>query len=151
MANANQQRTPTHVPCPSPVRRITAATIDALTALVCGLAAGAAIGVKVVDGVVELRPQSPAVWGAALGTALGLSFVNHVLLTLATRASLGKLVTGLRVVRAPDGGHPRFLRLIGRWLFGFYWTVVFVPIHLATDSDVEQQDAVGLRIVRRKG
>ncbi|PSM38765.1 RDD family protein [Streptomyces dioscori] len=147
---ANQQRTPTRVPAPTPVRRITAAVVDALTALMCGLAAGAATGVKVVDGVVELRPQSPAVWGAALGAALSVSFVNHVLLTLATRASLGKLVAGLRVVRASDGGHPRFLRLTGRWLFGFYWTVVFVPIHLATDSDVEQQDAVGLRIVRRK-
>ncbi|MFH8468742.1 RDD family protein [Streptomyces sp. NPDC017991] len=148
---ANQQRTPTRVPAPTPVRRITAATVDAVTALVCGLAAGAAAGLKVVDGVVELRPASPAVWGAALGTALGVSFVNHVLLTLAIRASLGKLMTGLRVVRASDSGRPGFLRLIGRWLFGFYWTVVFVPIHLATDSDVEQQDAVGLRIVRRKG
>ncbi len=147
---ANQQRTPTRAPAPTQVRRITAATVDALIALVCGLVAGAAAGVKVIDGVVELRPQSPAVWGAALGTALGLSFVNHVLLTLATRASLGKLITGLRVVRALDGGRPGLLRLTGRWLFGFYWTVVFVPIHLATDSDVEQQDAVGLRIVHRK-
>ncbi|GHA54606.1 hypothetical protein GCM10010372_63280 [Streptomyces tauricus] len=147
---ANQQRTPTRAPAPTQVRRITAATIDALTALVCGLVAGAAAGVKVIDGVVELRPQSPMVWGAALGTALGLSFVNHVLLTLATRASLGKLITGLRVVRALDGGRPGLFRLTGRWLFGFYWTVVFVPIHLATDSDVEQQDAVGLRIVHRK-
>ncbi|MEU9879304.1 RDD family protein [Streptomyces phaeochromogenes] len=148
---ANQQRTPTRDPAPTQARRITAATIDALTALVCGLAAGAAAGVKVVDGVVELRPQSAAVWGAALGTTLGLSFVNHVLLTLATRASLGKLIAGLRVVRASDSGRPGLFRLIGRWLFGFYWTVVFVPIHLATDSDVEQQDTVGLRIVRRKG
>ncbi|MGC5565610.1 RDD family protein [Streptomyces sp. FR-108] len=148
---ANQQRTLTRTQAPTPARRITAATIDALTALACGLAAGAAAGMKVVDGVVELRPASPAVWGAALGAALGLSFVNHVLLTLATRASVGKLVTSLRVVRASDGGRPRFLRLTGRWLFGFYWTVVFVPIHLATDSDVEQQDAVGLRIVHRKG
>ncbi|MFS8204852.1 RDD family protein [Streptomyces sp. CWNU-52B] len=148
---ADQQRTPTRDPAPAQARRITAATIDALAALVCGLAAGAAAGVKVIDGVAELRPQSPTVWGAALGAALGLSFANHVLLTLAARASVGKLVTGLRVVRVPDGGRPRFFRLIGRWLFGFYWTAVFVPIHLATDSDVEQQDAMGLRIVRRKG
>ncbi|NED93113.1 RDD family protein, partial [Streptomyces sp. SID11233] len=38
---------------------------------------------------------------------------------------------------------------IARWLFGFYWMIVFVPIHLAADSSVEQQDAVGLRTVRR--
>jgi len=146
---ANHQRTPARDAAPAQARRVTAVTIDALAALVCGLAAGAAAGVKLVDGVVELRPQSPTVWGAALGAAIGLSFVNHVLLTLAARASLGKLVAGLRVVRVSDGGRPSFFRLIGRWLFGFYWMAVFVPIHLATDSDVEQQDAVGLRMVRR--
>ncbi|MER5222149.1 RDD family protein [Streptomyces flaveus] len=146
---ANHQRTPARDSAPAQARRVTAATIDALAALVCGLAAGAAAGVKVVDGVVELRPQSPTVLGVALGAAIGLSFVNHVLLTLAARASLGKLLTGLRVVRTSDGGRPGLFRLIGRWLFGFYWMVVFVPIHLATDSDVEQQDSVGLRMVRR--
>jgi len=135
---------------PSQARRITAASIDTLVALVCGLAAGAAAGVTIVDGVVELRPQLPAVWGSALGAAIGFSFVNHVLLTLAARASFGKLLTGLRVVRTSDGGRPGFFRLIGRWLFGFYWMAVFVPIHLATDSDVEQQDAAGLHIVRRR-
>ncbi|MER5258694.1 MULTISPECIES: RDD family protein [unclassified Streptomyces] len=145
----NQQCAPARDVAPTQVRRVTAAVVDALAALVCGLAAGAAVGVKVSDGVVELRPQSPTVWGLALGVAVGVSFVNHVLLTLATRTSLGKAITGLRVVRACDGRRPGLFRLIGRWLFGFYWTVLFVPLHLATDSDVEQQDAAGLRIVRR--
>ncbi|MFI1484587.1 RDD family protein [Streptomyces sp. NPDC020747] len=149
MSKQQSTLTPARAEPASQARRATAASVDALIALVCGLSAGAAASVKVVDGVVELRPQSPTVWGAALAAAIGLSFVNHVLLTLATRASLGKLLTGLQVVRASDGGRPGFFRLIGRWLFGFYWTMVFVPIHLATDSDVEQQDAVGLRIVRR--
>lgn len=146
---ANQQRTSTRDAAPTQARRVTAAVVDAFIALLCGLTAGTAAGVKVVDGIVELRPQSPAVWGTALGAAIGLSFLNHVLLTFAIRASLGKLVAGLRVVRATDGGRPGFFRLVGRWLFGFYWMVVFVPIHLATDSDVEQQDAVGLRMARR--
>ncbi|GGV23432.1 hypothetical protein GCM10010277_03030 [Streptomyces longisporoflavus] len=146
----NQQGSPSRDVSPAQARRVTAAVIDAFIALACGLAAGAAAGVKVSDGVVELRPQSPTVWGLALGVAVGVSFANHVLLTLAARASLGKLVTGLRVVRAPDGRRPGLLRLIGRWLFGFYWMVLFVPLHLATDSDVEQQDAVGLRMVRRR-
>ncbi|MEV6750834.1 RDD family protein [Streptomyces sp. NPDC051214] len=134
---------------PSQARRATAAVIDALLALVCGITAGAAAGVKVSDGVVELRPQSPAVWGLALGVAVGVSLVNHVLLTQAARASLGKLITGLRVVRASDGHRPGLVRLTGRWLFGFYWMIVFVPLHVATDSDVEQQDAVGIRVRRR--
>ncbi|MFE6164341.1 RDD family protein [Streptomyces sp. NPDC056486] len=145
----NQQCTPARDVAPAPARRATAAVIDALIALACGLVAGAAAGVKVSDGVVELRPQSPTVWGLALGVAVGVSFVNHVLLTLAARASLGKVITGLRVVRASDGRRPGPLRLVGRWLFGFYWMILFVPLHLATDSDVEQQDAVGLRLVRR--
>ncbi|MGW7075304.1 RDD family protein [Streptomyces sp. NPDC054866] len=146
----DQQYTPTtRVVAPSQVRRVSAAVVDALVALVCGLAAGAAAGVKVSDGVVELRPQSPTVWGLALGVAVGVSFVNHVLLTQAARASLGKVISGLRVVRASDGRRPGLVRLIGRWLFGFYWMVVFVPVHLATDSDVEQQDAVGVRVERR--
>lgn len=145
---ATQRPTPTRNAAPTQARRVTASVIDAFTALLCGLGAGIAAGVKVVDGVVELRLQSPAVWGAALGAAIGLSFMNHVLLTIAARASLGKLVASLRVVRSSDGGRPGFFRLVGRWLFGFYWMVVFVPIHLATDSDVEQQDAVGLRNVR---
>ncbi|MFC8128355.1 RDD family protein [Streptomyces sp. NPDC057302] len=145
----DQQYVPTRSIAPAQARRATAAVVDAIVALVCGLAAGVAAGVEVSDGVVELRPQSPVVWGSALGVAVGVSFVNHVLLTLAVRASLGKVITGLRVVRASDGGRPGLFRLVGRWLFGFYWTVLFVPLHLATDSDVEQQDAVGLRLVCR--
>jgi uncharacterized RDD family membrane protein YckC len=134
---------------PAQARRVCAAVLDAFLALLCGLTAGVATGVEVVDGVAELRPASPAVWGTALGAAFAFSFLNHVPLTYAVRASLGKLLTGLRVVHADDGRRPGFLRLIGRWLFGFYWTIVFVPLHLATDSSVEAQDAVGLRTVRR--
>ncbi|MCX4665233.1 RDD family protein [Streptomyces sp. NBC_01381] len=146
---AHQQRTSTRDAAPTQARRVTAAVVDALIALLCGLTAGTAAGIKVVDGLVELQPQSPTVWATALGVAVAVSLFNHVLLTLASRASLAKLLTGLRVVRASDGGRPGFLRLVGRWLFGFYWMVVFVPIHVVTDSGVEQQDAVGLRIVRR--
>ncbi|MFD4478909.1 RDD family protein [Streptomyces sp. NPDC058471] len=145
----DQQYAPTRVVPPSQARRVTAAVIDALVALVCGIAAGATAGVRVSDGVVELRPQSPTVWGLALGVAVGVSFVNHVLLTRAVRASVGKALAGLRVVRASDGRRPGLVRLTGRWLFGFYWMIVFVPVHVATDSDVEQQDAVGVRVGRR--
>ncbi|NED93002.1 RDD family protein, partial [Streptomyces sp. SID11233] len=110
----DQQRTARQRLAPTQARRVSAAVLDAVVALLCGLAAGAAAGVEVADGVVELRPGSPTVWGAALGTAVGLSFLNHVLLTYAVRASLGKLLTGLRVVRAADGRRPDFFRLIAR-------------------------------------
>ncbi|MEU8953812.1 RDD family protein [Streptomyces sp. NPDC048518] len=146
---ADQRRVPTRQTPPTPARRVTAAVLDALLAVLCGLVAGAAAGIKVVDGVAELQPQSPTVWGTALGAAVAVSLLNHVFLTLICRASLAKLLTGLRVIRASDGGRPAFLGLVARWLFGFYWMVVFVPLHVVTDSDVEQQDAAGLRIVRR--
>lgn len=134
---------------PSDGRRLTAVTFDASVSIMSGLAAGTAAGVRMVDGVVELSLASPIVWGAAVGAALALSFVNHVCLTLVARASLGKLVAGLRVVRESDMERPGFFQLIRRWLYGFGWMVFSVPIHLATDSDVSQQDAVGVRIVRR--
>ncbi|MFJ3983670.1 RDD family protein [Streptomyces fungicidicus] len=91
----------------------------------------------------------PAFWAASVVAVLAVSFTNQVLFTLVARASLGKLATGLRVIRTSDEGRAGFVRLVGRWLFGFFWSIVFVPLHLATDSNVEQQDAVGLRIVRR--
>ncbi|MFE5257246.1 RDD family protein [Streptomyces coelicoflavus] len=125
-------------------------SLDALFALVSGIIAGTASAVgQAGQDVAQLQPASPAFWGVALGTALAVSFTNHVVLTTVTRASLGKAVAGLRVVRSSDGGPARFVRLLGRWLFGYYWLIVFVPLHLATDSDVKQQDAVGVRIVRR--
>ncbi|MER6620843.1 RDD family protein [Streptomyces sp. NPDC000931] len=136
---------------PSEARRLAAVCLDAFIALVGGVVAGAAVAVGTAagSGVTELQPASPGFWGPVAGAIIALSFANQVLLTLATRASLGKLVTGLRVVRSSDGGRAGFVRLVGRWLFGFYWLIVFVPLHLATDSNVEQQDAVGMRIVRR--
>ncbi|WP_159072660.1 hypothetical protein [Streptomyces formicae] len=52
------------------------------------------------DGAVELRVGAPTVWAAALGA----SFLNRVALTRPARASVGEFLTGLRVVRATDGG-----------------------------------------------
>lgn len=50
-----------------------------------------------------------------------LSFANQVLLTLAVRASAGKLIMGVRVIRLPDAGRPEFRRLVLRWLYGLLW------------------------------
>ncbi len=52
---------------------------------------------------------------------LGLSFANQVLLTYLLRASIGKLVTGIRVIRAADGGRPGLWRTVYRWLSGLCW------------------------------
>ncbi|WGP12314.1 MULTISPECIES: RDD family protein [Streptomyces] len=52
---------------------------------------------------------------------LVLSFANQVLLTMAVRASAGKLIMGVRVIRLPDAGRPGFRRLVLRWLYGLLW------------------------------
>ncbi|MER5975500.1 RDD family protein [Streptomyces sp. NPDC001857] len=135
---------------PSEGRRLAAVILDALVALAGGFITVTAVSIDAAgQGPAALPLASPALWATALGAALALSFANHVLLTMVTKGSLGKLITGLRVVRTSGEDRVGFVRLVGRWLFGFYWSIVFVPLHLATDSGVEQQDAVGLRIVRR--
>ncbi|MDT9690567.1 RDD family protein [Streptomyces sp. P9(2023)] len=126
-----------------------AVALDAALAVLFGLGGGV---LAFASGSSD--PQAPIAswwWVAILTVALAFSFCNHVGLTFATRTSIGKAVCGLRVVRAVDSGRPRLLQLVGRWLFGFYWMVLFVPLHVLTDSDVEQQDAVGLRVMRRGG
>ncbi|MFI7287610.1 RDD family protein [Streptomyces anulatus] len=50
-----------------------------------------------------------------------LSFANQVLLTMAVRASAGKLIMGVRVIRLPDAGRPGFRLLVLRWLYGLLW------------------------------
>ncbi|MFD4025143.1 RDD family protein [Streptomyces sp. NPDC058576] len=52
---------------------------------------------------------------------IALSFANQVLLTLAFRASAGKLIMGVRVIRLPDAGRPGFRLLVLRWLYGLLW------------------------------
>ncbi|MGW1542430.1 RDD family protein [Streptomyces sp. NPDC002309] len=134
---------------PCGTRRLVAVFVDAAIAILVGFAAGAAAGIGALNDIPHIYLSSPTVWGAAFGGGIALSLCNQVLLTWAAHASLGKAVAGLRVVRTSDGGRPGFIRLCRRWLFGFYWMIVFVPIHVAADSNVEQQDAVGLRVVRR--
>jgi uncharacterized RDD family membrane protein YckC len=122
-------------------RRLAAVVLDASLALVCGLVAGVA--------VIAGGGQDRAFWVAVLAGVVAGSFANQVLLTLAFRGSVGKLLAGLRVVVAADGRRAGFARIAGRWGAGFYWGLVIVPLHVAANSDVAQADLVGLRVVRR--
>ncbi|MFG3410347.1 RDD family protein [Streptomyces sp. NPDC048142] len=95
---------------------------------------------------------------------IALSFANQVLLTLAVRASAGKLIMGVRVIRLPDAGRPGFRRLVLRWLYGLLW-LPRQPWHRlrglrgpAAPSPVERspgrpaeahEDLAGVRQVRR--
>ncbi|MCX4821353.1 RDD family protein [Streptomyces sp. NBC_01142] len=129
---------------PGQGRRLVAVAVDAVLAVLSALGVGVAVSIEAVDGVLVVGPQ----WGAAIAVGFAFSFLNQVVMTCAVRASIGKAVAGLRVVRTHDDMRPRFGQLTHRWLFGFYWMLVFVPLHVASDSDVEQQDAAGLRVIR---
>ncbi|MFD4682321.1 RDD family protein, partial [Streptomyces sp. NPDC058461] len=125
-----------------PSRTHIAVVLDAALTAGCGLAA--AVAVIAAD---LLGPELPF-WRTALGTALAVSFGNHVLLTRLTGASLGKLATGLRMVRDTDAGRPGVSALTRRWLFGFCWTVLFA-LRAAGEHTLDREDAVGIRTVRR--
>ncbi|MEU2395982.1 RDD family protein [Streptomyces sp. NPDC007369] len=105
----------------------------------------------------------------ALATLVGISFVNQVLLTFLFRASAGKLFTGIRVIRASDGGRAGFWRIAYRWLCGlcwlplqpYYWVRAFfrglggggAARGTVTDNDdgeLYHADLAGLRYARRR-
>ncbi|MEW2071796.1 RDD family protein [Streptomyces sp. NPDC007346] len=72
-----------------------------------------------------------------LGHLLVLSFANQVLLTMAVRASAGKLIMGVRVIRLPDAGRPEFRRLVLRWLYGLFWLPLQPWHHLRRTAAAE--------------
>ncbi|WP_438317533.1 RDD family protein [Streptomyces sp. HUAS TT3] len=105
----------------------------------------------------------------ALAVLLGMSFVNQVLLTFLFRATVGKLITGIRVVRASDGGRPGFWRTVYRWLCGlcwlplqpYYWVRAFFrglfgggdargTVTDNDDGEMYHADLAGLRYARRR-
>ncbi|MEU6882447.1 RDD family protein [Streptomyces sp. NPDC046712] len=104
----------------------------------------------------------------ALAVLLGASFVNQVLLTVLFRASVGKLIAGVRVIRAADGGRPGFWRAVYRWLCGlcwlplqpYYWLRAFFrglggggsargTVADNDDGELYHADLAGLRYARR--
>ncbi|WDT92638.1 RDD family protein [Streptomyces sp. SCSIO-PteL053] len=90
-----------------------------------------------------------------------LSFANQVLLTMAVRASAGKLIMGVRVIRLPDAGRPGFRRLVLRWLYGLLWlplqpwrrlrgpATTRGPEHPSGRPAEPYEDLAGVRQVRR--
>ncbi|WP_053171436.1 RDD family protein [Streptomyces sp. SBT349] len=102
-----------------------------------------------IAGARALAPDDLDVAGYLLlgvGCALATSFISHVLGMWLLRGSVGKLLWGLRVVRASDGGRPGFWRAVGRWLVGY---VLFALMLLLEDGG-GVGEACGLRTVRRR-
>lgn len=96
-------------------------------------------------------------WGITVAACLAVSFVNHVVLTLLVRGSVGKFLLGLRVVRDPGdrlpaGGfrRPGFWRTVGRWADGLLY-VPGQPLLALVGSDGEAAgNKLGVRVVRRR-
>ncbi|MFJ8308919.1 MULTISPECIES: RDD family protein [unclassified Streptomyces] len=133
-------------------RRYGGAAIDGVLAVL----AGAVCGLLYIMwfSVHQPEPAAPPLKGLALRTLAGVaafSFANQVLLTQLCRASLGKLMTGTRVVRIADAGRPWPWQLLWRWLGGVLYGCTIVPLAYALGgSEAPPADFAGVRIVRRK-
>ncbi|MGA6206080.1 RDD family protein [Nocardia testacea] len=117
---------------------IGATTVDCLVAPL--------VGAALVVGVLHYSISDLIFGPAVVGCALAVSFVNHVLGTVLLRGSLGKLVFGLRVVRATNGRRSGFWRAVGRWLLGF----VYLGVMMAVEDGGGIGEAAGLRVIRRR-
>ncbi|MFE9121374.1 RDD family protein [Streptomyces sp. NPDC007172] len=149
------------LPCAigSHFRRDLAVLLDMLWALLCGLIA-LAVCVVAQAGLATMHGSDVpwkriALLSLAVGVAMmvAASFANQVLLTVWTRASLGKHALSLRVVRVDSLTRPRFPQAVRRWLYGLGFVIVVLPFAALQLTDIggpdgPRHDAMGLRIVR---
>ncbi|MFJ8310952.1 MULTISPECIES: RDD family protein [unclassified Streptomyces] len=150
------------LPCPigDHPRRDLAVLLDMIWAALCGLIV--LIISVVVQESLATRAGSDISWkvtglhGLAIAVAamLAASFTNQVLLTVWTRASLGKHATLLRVVRVDTTARPRFPQTVRRWLYGLAYVIAVLPLAALQVTDIggpdgPRHDAMGLRTVRR--
>jgi uncharacterized RDD family membrane protein YckC len=108
---------------------------DGLFALAAGVVGGEVFG------------RSITYWVAVAGALLLASFCNHVLLTVSAGGSIGKLISGVRIIRIADLGKPGIGQATRRWLWGLFY-ILISPVLFLSGSDVDHLDIAGLRIVR---
>lgn len=106
--------------------------------------------ISVLAGIISSDPLLETVyyWPTFAGALLLVSFCNHVLLTVLAGGSVGKLISGLRLVRTSDLRRPAVGQAIHRWAWGFFY-IAISPVLFLTNSDIDHLDIAGLRIVRR--
>ncbi|MWA14381.1 RDD family protein [Streptomyces sp. BA2] len=114
-------------------------------------------------GIAGLTPDSSP-WWTLYALVPAVSFTNQCVLTPLFRGSVGKLLFGVRVVRAADAGRPGPVRAAHRWLAGLCWLPLQPWYWLrenfggSTENSVRKSwtgelydtDIAGLRSVRRK-
>ncbi|WP_078966259.1 RDD family protein [Streptomyces sp. WM6378] len=133
-------------------RRYASAVIDGVFFSGCGLVSAVVyVGVR-ESGILGASGAvgSELLAGFAVG-ALIASFLNHVVMVCLAHRSVGKALVGTRVVRRADGGRPRVHQAVARWLGGFLFGVVVLPLaFILGGSEAEPQDFAGLRIIRSR-
>ncbi|MER5253303.1 MULTISPECIES: RDD family protein [unclassified Streptomyces] len=114
-------------------------------------------------GIAGLAPETSP-WWTLYALVPVVSFTNQCVLTLLFRGSVGKLLLGVRVMRAADAGRPGPVRLLRRWLAGLCWLPLQPWYWLrenfggSTRNSVRESwtgelydtDIAGVRSVRRK-
>jgi hypothetical protein len=105
-------------PSPRTLRGGIAFTVDFL------LHAAGAIGIAIALGHVP-RLATYAVAGG-VGAFLVLSFAHRVFAQWAFRATLGKALCGLCLIRDDTGGRPRLWPLTRDWLLGIFAVLAFL-------------------------
>ncbi|WP_344318704.1 RDD family protein [Actinocatenispora thailandica] len=97
-------------PSPRELRKVLSFALDLVLHLAIGVGVAAAL----------LRAGQPVVVGAAAGLAgfVVASAVHRIVVQRLTSATLGKAVTGLRIIRDDTGGPATTGLLIMQWVFG---------------------------------
>ena len=122
------------------------------------------IGAFLLDGVLALLVCAIALRAASradlpfakelltvAGCGFGFSFLNHVVLTRLTGASIAKFATRTRVILQKTGARPRMPRLFKRWLGGYLVVVIWLIAALFDSADDDgPDDFCGIRLVRRR-
>jgi hypothetical protein len=65
------------------------------------------------------RLDGPVALGAGVGTFFALSILDRIVLQRMCQATVGKLLTGLCLIRNDTGGPPTTRSLVGAWFMGF--------------------------------
>ncbi|SDI25180.1 RDD family protein [Sinosporangium album] len=124
---------------------------DALLALTAGVVAGlAAVTSLSMSGQTSTDRETGVLFLVTAAIAVfTVSFANHVVLTLWARASVGKRLAGLRLVRVADCAAPRFGQALGHWVRGLF-TIVLIPLLALVEGGEPGRWNPKLRVVRRR-
>lgn len=98
-------------PSPRRLRQGFAFAID----LVLHLGLGIAVGIALAG-----RLGAPVALGVGAGTFLALSILDRIVLQRLCAATVGKLVTGVCLIRTDTGGPPTTKSLVSAWFMGVF-------------------------------